>query len=384
MARGGLDTTAQGAQTSRRSASVSETTIGEARSEDEKQDIYRLYYAIYVSEYGHPLKADHENGILRDCLDDKARHYGVKNAEGELIGAYRVNHFRELSNAHKLLDPLPIERLLQRFPIEALTYTSRLMVKKEWRGSTLIARMATQFVGDLLDNGVRLDTCFSLPHLVGLYEQLGYQRYGERIVDEKYGVGYPMAMAIQDKQHFLRVRSPLSRNKKIRDSIDQWEDGRWLASVTKEWGTNHRVMGKRQFWSAASHALIGTKGRKAIFKGLSTEKAHQILNTSPILEVKARDQLVFSGLHQENLYVIIKGGFVVRTRSKGQDVIEERIDVGGVFGVREFLNPGRSCIDAIAVEDSKVITLDQVFLRKARLNHQESIERIITNITGSA
>ena len=364
--------------------SVDQTIIRPATTEEEKREIWRLYYDIYIKEHGYTPNADHENQILLDDLDSTASHYAVKDCSGALIGTYRVNRFCDLSDPIKQLSPLPVTELLERAPAEALTYTSRVMVRKEWRGSTLLAKMAIHFASDLIDLGIRFDSCLSLPHLVAFYEQLGYQRYGQRVMQAGAGLEFPMTMSIQNKQHFLRVRSPLSRSRKVQACEDNWEDGQWLKELAKPWGYNHRLMKTKEFWDATGMALLFPEGNRGLFSGLSIEEARRVLKPSPILEVKAGDQIVYSGLHQENLFVVIQGEFRLQ-RTQGDCSTPPRLLQSGThFGSREFINPGLSHEDITATTDGKILLLDQVFLRKARTNHPRETEVLLSNIERSA
>ena len=363
--------------------SVDQTTIHLATTEEEKRDIWRLYYDIYIKEDGYTDDADHENQILLDDLDSTASHYAVKDYSGALIGTFRVNRFCDLSDPIRQLTPLPVTELLKRAPTEALTYTSRVMVRKEWRGSTLLAKMAIHFASDLIELGIRFDSCLSLPHLVAFYEQLGYQRYGQGVMQAGAGLEFPMTMSIQNKQHFRRVRSPLSRSRKVQDCADNWGDGQWLEKLAKPWGHNHRLMETKEFWDATGMALLFPESSRGLFRGLTIEEARRILKPSPILEVKAGNQIIYSGLHQENLFVVIQGEFRANRAQRDCGTTPELLGPGSYFGSREFINPDLSLEDVTATRDGKILVLDQVFLRKVRANHPREMEMLLSNIERS-
>jgi predicted GNAT family N-acyltransferase len=361
--------------------STDQTTISIARGEHEKQAIYRLYYETYIEELGYLFPANHENRTLTDQLDETARHYVAKDNRGNPIGTYRINQFCELSDPADQLKPLPVTELLNRAPREALSYTSRLIVRKEWRGSSLLAKMADHFATELVKHGIRFDTCISLPHLVAFYEQLGYQRYAERGIDHNARLEFPMAMAVQNKHHFLRTRSLLSRNQAITKCVDHWGDGQWLRQLIQPWGTNHRLMGVEEFWSIAGDALLGRDATAGgLFRDLSQDRAKRILKRLPILDIKAGDQILHAGLHQENLFVVLQGEFTAKQTQKGTSQQSKPLEAGDHFGSQEFLRPDIGKFDVIAKRDSKIIVLDQAFIKKTRKNDPEAADIIINNI----
>ena len=360
--------------------SADRTIISLADSHEEKREVGELVYDVYIEELGYTDVVDHDTRILLDELDDTAIHYAVRDSSSNLIGTYRINRFCDLRDPLAQLAPAPVEDLLQRAPLEALSYTSRVIIRKEWRGSTLLAKMAMHFASELLRLGSRFDICISLPHLVGFYEHLGYQRFGQRVTGEGYGIGFPMVMCTSDKQHFSQVRSPLIRHREIKSITDRWGDGRWLRERSVHWGVNHRVMERNAFWTIVGDALNGTGKTSGVFHGFSEEEAKQLLKTAPLLEIKKGDPILAARLHQENLYIIVEGEFTMENEEEVKHKPTTRLRAGDYFGEQEFLKPGLSKINVTASTDAKIMILDQVFLQKMRSNSAEALAIICRNL----
>ena len=111
------------------------TTILLAVSEAERQEVYRFRYAVYVEEMGKsPPDANHERRVLMDRFDATASLYLLRDGEGALVGTLRINHLAALESAQEALRPIPLEPLLEQAPLKNLSYTSRLMLRADWRG----------------------------------------------------------------------------------------------------------------------------------------------------------------------------------------------------------------------------------------------------------
>ena len=156
-----------------------------AQSPEQREAIDALRYAIYVEEMGKsPPAADHQRRWIRDSLDATAQLYALHDAEGALVGSLRVNRFSDLEDPEALLAPLPIAPLLERFPLEAISHTSRLMLRPAWRGSGALGLLFNRGDGDAAAAGGRVDLCHAKPGL-----GLGGCVPGQRFLTRRGGGG---------------------------------------------------------------------------------------------------------------------------------------------------------------------------------------------------
>ena len=64
--------------------------IGIATTARERQEIYRLRYAVYIEEMKKPYAADHQHRLLFDPQDEKARLIYARAGQ-ELVATLRLN-----------------------------------------------------------------------------------------------------------------------------------------------------------------------------------------------------------------------------------------------------------------------------------------------------
>jgi predicted GNAT family N-acyltransferase len=167
--------------------------------------LYRFRYAIYVEEMHRPqLYADHEKHIIADPLDSTALNL-VGFCGDEIVGCMRCNLSRNggLDFYQKLLrmDKVPTDD----FPGRTALCT-RLMVRSDFRNSSLSARLFLEHYKRALSNGIRWAFMDCNDHLVSLFARLGFVQTHTAIHPE-YGQVNAMRLDLFDIEHLRSCQS---------------------------------------------------------------------------------------------------------------------------------------------------------------------------------
>lgn len=362
------------------------TTILLAVSEAERQEVYRFRYAVYVEEMGKsPPDANHERRVLMDRFDATASLYLLRDGEGALVGTLRINHLAALESAQEALRPIPLEPLLEQASLKNLSYTSRLMLRADWRGGSSLALLCNRIFADSLEEGIRFDLCHAHPGLIELYEQLGYRRFCAGITLPGVGYQVPMLLALRDRAHLRRCRSPLMRNPalaRVLESEDNAEGDRlWLAQQSQRyWGLNHRLVDPDHFWALAGDALRQPAQGLPLLQGLSDEQSRRLLKTGTVMQCLAGDRIVSQGEPRQDLFVVMEGFAEISREEQGQRLGLAVLKPGDVFGEMGFLGRSQRSADVVAATDMRVLVLTQSFLNKALRTQPEAMALVLRNL----
>lgn len=362
------------------------TTILLAVSEAERQEVYRFRYAVYVEEMGKsPPDANHERRVLMDRFDATASLYLLRDGEGALVGTLRINHLAALESAQEALRPIPLEPLLEQASLKNLSYTSRLMLRADWRGGSSLALLCNRIFADSLEEGIRFDLCHAHPGLIELYEQLGYRRFCAGITLPGVGYQVPMLLALRDRAHLRRCRSPLMRNPalaRVLESEDNAEGDRlWLAQQSQRyWGLNHRLVDPDHFWALAGDALRQPAQGLPLLQGLSDEQSRRLLKTGTVMQCLAGDRIVSQGEPRQDLFVVMEGFAEISREEQGQRLGLAVLKPGDVFGEMGFLGRSQRSADVVAATDMRVLVLTQAFLNKALRTQPEAMALVLRNL----
>jgi len=161
-----------------------------ATREAELSSIYRLRYAVYVEELGKTVAAaDHRTRRLTDVHDETAVQLYLE-AGGEIAGCMRmhVGYIPAL-----LAEPLDLPRFTD-FQGADLCFVSKLMVRKDHRKSTVAARLMSAGFAIARMNAVKAAFCTTFPHLVPLYERIGFESYNPMYTDPELGPHFALVL----------------------------------------------------------------------------------------------------------------------------------------------------------------------------------------------
>jgi len=203
--------------------SASEIRIKLAETAEERDQIFRFRYQIYVEEMGRAQKhADHVNRRIEDPLDAGGLILGAWN-RNEVIGTVRTN-FVGFCEIGEYLDMYSLVHL-DPDRLRKSSVTTRLMIRPDFRKGTLAIRLARAVYELGLKAGIISDYIDCNHHLLGFFEGLGYRLHRDNLVHPEYGLVNVLSLELSDHDHFLLVGSPFLR------SLEQWRWGKELEAV---------------------------------------------------------------------------------------------------------------------------------------------------------
>jgi len=176
---------------------------------EERAEIYAQRYKVYVEEMEvAPPDADHDRRWLKDDLDEIGICFGIYS-NSLLIGSARVVKLSEIKAPDKYLDMYQIRPSFEIVSPSDIYLLSRLVLDPDHRGGTGVFRLY-QFAYDMLRNqGARLAYADCSPHMLPLYETMGYRRYLSAYNDTAFGFKVPTIWLAGDLVRMKRVGSPL-------------------------------------------------------------------------------------------------------------------------------------------------------------------------------
>ena len=178
-------------------------------SDADRNAVYRFRYDIYVEEMKRvQTYADHQLKTIQEPLDETGNLL-IAEENGRTVGTARFNvgvneSFRFYTDLYQLRSFGPF------FP-RHISITSKLMVAPEYRRSFLPRQLSVC----CYVHGLRLGTAFDFidcnSPLVPFFSKLGYRQVFPNILHPEYGNVVPMVLAMHDRAHLEKVRSPLAR-----------------------------------------------------------------------------------------------------------------------------------------------------------------------------
>lgn len=350
-----------------------------AQTAEERERIYRFRYEVYVEEMGKKRAyIDYENKRIVDALDETARLLYVE-CDGRIIGTLRMNIGSETEFSEKHRKHYALDRF-KEFGDAALSYTSRLMIHKDYRKSKAVQLMVASafMLGRSL--GGRFDFLCCVPALVPYYEQVGYRRYGANISDDEAGMFIPMVLLAEDIVHLEAIGSGLARLARQFPNTD--ETSEWFARTFpgSERVVSPRVTSLDDFWQMLVERLHRPlHNTVALFEDLSEEETKALLGSSLVLNCATGDVLIQEGDVSREMYIVLSGCFEVRAGARR--CLVATFGPGEVFGEMGFVRRAKRSAQVLAYEDSTALVISPSALKKLLREQPIPAAKLLYNLT---
>lgn len=342
------------------------------------QAAYRLRYAVTVDElHKEEAHADHLQRELRDECDNEHSTVLCAVLEGAVIGTIRITwghpdlpaHFRQQYALSAF----------GRFPPSSWSFTSRLAIDRFFRNGAAIGRLFDHAYRLVRERSGRVNFCQCTPALVRLYEQLGYRRYTQAVIDPDSGFHIPMVLLAEDADHLARVRSPLLRI--ARALPNRPETDGWFARQFPEFshGGVHAGLVDEEFTRALAQEMYATD--IALFRGLPAAAAEKFIAASRVVKVPAGELVVRQGVLGHEMYLILNGAAEVRRSAGGQPCTIATLGKGQIFGEMAFVTRRARTASVLALTDLEVLVLSQQFIQGLTKTMPATVIQILLNLS---
>lgn len=358
-----------------------EIKIRVATDEWEKKQIYQFRYEVFVEECARTLtSADHKDKKISDSMDEHSiLLYAEANAE--LVGTMRIT-IGDIAvfppPLRKIFSMEKFHSILQSFPNQNLGLTTKLAVKPEYRGSTVMYQLIVE--NFKISQGERLQFSFGAgnPHLISLYERIGYRRFTKNFTDPGYGLLVPIVFVAEDAEYLRKIHSPLYRLVKNSPYIGH-NIGEKFQQAFPEAAKhiNTRLISKEYVITYIMSKFPRTPLSKLpIFQDLSTHDIVSFLQFGAIFPCTQGDCIISSRETGNELYFLLSGAAVWETEQSAAF-----LHPGQCFGSGDLTNPVVYSATVTAVIESEIIIITHQDFEKFSHQHAEIATVIHNNLS---
>jgi hypothetical protein len=348
-----------------------------AHTEQEKEAVYRLRYAVYTREM-HLFRgaADHERRILTDPEDAGAQLLYAA-VDGKVAGAVRLHGGRDGAIPAKYRELYEIDRFCPTVPQEKMVILTRFTISEEFRSGRVPYGLMQSVYELCLREDLEMGFCDCVPHLIHLYQKLGWRRYlNKSLSDPEFGIQIPLCLIAHDVRHLESIGSPLvgSFRRICGDPQDPQRLDRILQSIPY---TGKQQEALEQDWSQTFGLLLEHR-KTTVFDGLGEEAVQSLVRMGELIECRRGQAIIRAGTVYKDIFIILEGKVEIRLGDMAIAVLGE----GELFGEIAFLLGVERTTNVVALSDSvRVVSLREQDLGK--LIHAESAlaSKLLLNIS---
>lgn len=351
-----------------------------ASSEEERAAVYRFRYEVFVKE----LKlfedaADHEEGTFSDEHDSTAHLIYAKDEAG-IIGTARINWGGDALVSEEFRETYHLNRFEVVAPPESFMVVTRLAVAKDARGGRLPLLMMRFCATFAMEHNAYLSFCDCQPHLLRLYETLGFRPYAPPYNDPAYGIMVPLLNIGSDSEHLHKIQSPFAKVLSGWEPPANLEEIRSLIPVVP----SVREVGQREARDARNkiRALADSQGESTfgLFDGLSEAETDAVLARSHLISCRKGDYVIREGTVTNTVFSVIEGDLEVRANNQCVWITK----AGECFGELSLLhNIPRTADVIVHSERAVVLSLSETNLQRLISSESKLASKFLINLARS-
>ncbi len=348
-----------------------------AETENDLQKIFRLRYEIYNQEMNLESAAvDHEKKVLTDANDDTARLL-YATVDGEMVGTLRIHWGGDAPFPLEFNETYDLSRFESVVSPDQMVIFSRLMVRKQFRGTLLPFQLLGAIAQFSLDKKAQLSFCDCQPHLLNLYTRLGYRTYTKTFNDVLLGLLVPLVLVVEDLAHFQRLNSPL-----LGFATGDFNPPvpRQILSLIPQAPTIQSVATEAAAQWARSYGLLSDSHERTdtIFDGLNEDEVTKLMKRSFIIKCELNDLIIRKNSVDRTMFIILSGLVEVREGTQVVAVLAQ----GDVLGELAFLLHADRLSDVYAAsEDVQVLSLNEKAVLGLMENEPAIASRLFYNLS---
>ncbi len=356
-----------------------DVTIAIATSNQDFEDIYRFRYRIYVEEMDrYRSVADHQGKRLVEPDDAKSYLIVAKKAK-KLVGTARWTWGGSNAFTKRHIHQYDLGEFRESVPDEQMIIGERFMIEPQLRGSDLLYRMFCLYMNFVNERRIQLVFGDCEPHLLNVYQGLGFRSYTKRNVNSpETGYLIPLMLVAEDIGYLTTIGSPLASvlkdfgpDARVPDKLDKLLKGRDAV-------ISQRLIDMDDYWANVSSSLqLFDDTRHHLFDDMSPEEIQHCLDKSNVICCACGDRLIKKDNVAQNMFVVLKGILEVRD---GDDVVAV-LSAGDMFGeIAFFLDLPRTRDVYAATDDVEILCLSDSNLRKLIGRHSKTAAKLLKNI----
>jgi hypothetical protein len=180
-----------------------------AQTPEEKEEVFKLRYQIYVEELGYSQHyADKQHYKIEEPLD-KSGNIFVAFHKGNLVGTARSNYAIN-SDLGYYAELYQISEIAGDVHPWGTSIGTKFMIQRHLRGSRIALSIMQSYYYQLLQDKIKFDFIDCEPHMIPFFQRLGYQPI-DMINHPEYGSGLALMLDVFNLEHLQRVKSPFQR-----------------------------------------------------------------------------------------------------------------------------------------------------------------------------
>lgn len=357
--------------------------ISTATSPEEKKEIYRFRYQIYVEEMSKYIhEVDHVNKLLYDDMDDWGLLLYAK-AGSALVGTARIN-IGDIEAFSKEVTTFLSLRSFQDCYNDGrkhqFSFVTKIMVHPSYRNSPVFYKLIAKCYELTCNRDIPFIFGICNYHLIRIYEKLGMHRYYKNFELPGYGLQAPIVLLVNDIQHLRNIRSPFYRIARQRSVLDTRSVTWFHETFTRNSRfVNSQIVTEDDLWLLLYNRLLSPPNEAiTILNELSVSDAKKFLHCcGSVIPFDPENKLVNQSDVSYSYNILLSGKLTSLTFLHPA---KEYTLPGQPFGANGLTEHNKHTEDIMAVVSGEILILSGIAFQRFYHTHPEIAHKVIKQI----
>ncbi|MBP2656709.1 MAG: Cyclic nucleotide-binding domain protein [Firmicutes bacterium] len=348
-------------------------SIAEAKSEAERQAIYRFRYQVLVNEMGRNIPGYIDKSKRVSDRLDSWSHLFYAESQGQIIGTARVNVGGANDFPQEFYNIFQLGRFEQFCSQSNYLLGSKVIVAPKYRRTALFFRLMGKCYEVVRNYHVQFSFGGCNPYLLPIYEQFGYRYFFPGFQDPGFGFIVPILLVGEDIEFYNVVRSPflrIARKHPNSPAARAWLTENFSEALKYPAGL---LTSESERWEYIAAVVGDPLANLPVLESFNEAEARCLLRVGSLIECRSGQQLIRWGDVCNELYILLAGEMVVDDRYKRTWRAKQGDTVGemGLFGQTHHQ------VNVTAITDCKLLVISRFPFEKARRSMPEMAAKIL-------
>jgi len=344
-------------------------TIRFAATAEDREQVWRLRYRIYVEEMGYDFGATPDRRL--PDVPPKNNRLLLAEADGAAVGTVAIDWGGDLAFGDDDRAVYQLDRFLAAVPADRLMTVTRFMTTPEARQGQAPELLLDAVLHFALERGVAAIFLDCRPHLINFYMRLGFRPYAPTASHPIPGILVPLVLLLDDHAHLVRVRSRFAALAQARPA-DPARLAK-LAALLPAASPIQTLAAGSADWPGLAAAL----GRKAaLLDGLDAAEVRQVLEQGQVIACSPGQPIVVQGNGDRTVFLMLEGLAEVWRDGAAVGIVGP----GGTFGEVALLTGRPRTADVIAATQCRVLSLRDRTLAALVEEHSSLGAKLLRNL----
>lgn len=349
-------------------------TIRFASTAEDREQVWRLRYRIYVEEMGYDFGATPDRRLPDNPL--RGNRLLLAEQDGQAVGTVAIDWGGDLVFSADDRAVYQLDRFLAVLPPERLMIVTRFMSTPEARQGQTPELLLDTVLRFALQKGVAVLFLDCRPHLINFYMRLGFRPYAPTASHPIPGILVPLVLLLDDHEHLVRVRSRFAALAQARPADPARLAA--LAALLPQTSPVQTLAAQAADWPALAAAL----GQKAeLLDGFDAGEARQVLDQGTVLSCSPGQPIVVQGNGDRTVFLMLEGLAEVWRDGAAVGIVGP----GGTFGEVALLTGRPRIASVVAATQCRILSLRDRTLSTLVQEHSALGAKLLRNLaTGLA